>query len=58
MDNPQDFLRSLFDAGVAAANPMLCVPPFLPSPPKGKTVVASRKRRCGGANYSEDPKGR
>ena len=39
MDNPQDFLRSLFDAGVAAANPMLCVPPFLPSPPKGKTIV-------------------
>ena len=39
MDNPQDFLRTLFDAGVAAADPMLCVPPFLPEPPKGKTVV-------------------
>ena len=39
MNNPQEFLRSLFDAGVAAANPMLCVPPFLPKVPKGKTVV-------------------
>jgi hydroxypyruvate reductase len=39
MNNPQDFLRSLFDAGVAAANPLLCVPPFLPKPPKGKTIV-------------------
>lgn len=39
MNNPQDFLRSLFDASVAAANPMLCVPPFLPKAPRGKTVV-------------------
>ena len=39
MQNPKDFLRSLFDASVAAANPMLCVPPFLPKAPRGKTVV-------------------
>ncbi len=39
MENPKDFLRSLFDAGVAAADPLLVVPPFLPEPPKGKTVV-------------------
>ena len=39
MKNPKDFLRSLFDASVAAANPMLCVPPFLPKAPRGKTVV-------------------
>ncbi len=39
MQNPQDFLRSLFDAGVAAADPLKCVPPHLPEPPKGKTVV-------------------
>lgn len=39
MENPKDFLRALFDAGVAAANPLLVVPPFLPKPPKGKTVV-------------------
>ncbi len=39
MDNPQEFLRELFDAAVAAADPLLCVPPHLPGPPKGKTVV-------------------
>ena len=39
MKNPEDFLRSLFDASVSAANPMLCVPPFLPKAPRGKTVV-------------------
>jgi glycerate 2-kinase len=39
MKNPKDFLRSLFDASVAAANPMLCVPPFLPKAPRGKTIV-------------------
>lgn len=39
MDNPKEFLRSLFDAGVAAADPLKCVPPHLPEPPKGRTVV-------------------
>ncbi|MDB5816476.1 MAG: Hydroxypyruvate reductase [Rhizobacter sp.] len=32
-------LRSLFDAAVAAAQPALCLPAFLPSPPKGRTIV-------------------
>ena len=32
-------LRSLFDAAVAAADPALCVPPNLPAPPKGRTIV-------------------
>ncbi|MGB4061526.1 MAG: glycerate kinase [Burkholderiaceae bacterium] len=32
-------LRSLFDAAVAAAQPALCLPPHLPPPPKGRTVV-------------------
>jgi glycerate 2-kinase len=32
-------LRSLFDAAVAAALPERCVPPFLPTPPRGRTVV-------------------
>jgi glycerate 2-kinase len=32
-------LRSLFDAAVAAADPGRCVPPHLPSPPKGRTIV-------------------
>jgi hydroxypyruvate reductase len=33
------FLRSLFDAAVAAASPALVVPPHLPSPPRGRTIV-------------------
>ena len=37
--NPEAFLRSLFDAAVAAADPAICVPPHLPPPPKGRTVV-------------------
>lgn len=32
-------LRSLFDAAVAAAQPALCLPPHLPSPPRGRTLV-------------------
>jgi glycerate 2-kinase len=37
--DPRAFLRALFDAAVAAAQPALCVPPHLPDPPKGRTVV-------------------
>jgi glycerate 2-kinase len=33
------FLRSLFGAAVAAADPLRCVPPHLPSPPPGRTIV-------------------
>ena len=29
----------MFDAALAACNPALCVPPHLPPPPKGRTVV-------------------
>jgi len=32
-------LRAMFDAAIASAQPALCVPPHLPSPPKGRTVV-------------------
>ena len=32
-------LRSLFDAAVAASQPDLCLPPYLPPPPKGRTIV-------------------
>jgi hydroxypyruvate reductase len=39
MTDPATFLRSLFDAAVAAASPALCVPPHLPAPPKGRTIV-------------------
>ena len=32
-------LRDMFDAAVARAMPDKCVPPFLPKPPKGRTIV-------------------
>ena len=32
-------LRRMFDAAVAAAQPALCLPPHLPPPPKGRTIV-------------------
>ena len=37
--DPRALLRSLFDAAVAAAQPALCLPPHLPAPPKGRTIV-------------------
>lgn len=39
MDNPTSFLRSLFDAAVAAVSADSRVPPHLPPPPTGRTVV-------------------
>ncbi|WP_295959596.1 glycerate kinase [Rhodoferax sp.] len=32
-------LRRMFDAAVASAQPALCLPPHLPPPPKGRTIV-------------------
>ena len=32
-------LREMFDAAVGAASPAVCVPPHLPAPPKGRTIV-------------------
>src|ERR1700726_467133 len=37
--NYRTLLRDMFDAAVAAAAPALCVPKYLPEPPKGRTVV-------------------
>jgi len=39
MLNPRELLRAMFDAAIAAAQPALCVPPLLPSPPPGRLVV-------------------
>jgi len=39
MIDPAKFLRALFEAAVAAASPELCVPPYLPERPKGRTIV-------------------
>ncbi len=39
---PQDivaFLRDLFAAAIASAQPALCVPPHLPAPPTGRVIV-------------------
>ena len=37
--DPREFLRGLMKAAIAAADPALRVPPHLPAPPKGRTVV-------------------
>ena len=39
LQSPRNFLRSLFDAAVAAADPMVTVPRHLPAKPKGRTLV-------------------
>ncbi len=38
-DDKAKLLRGMFDAAVAAAQPQLCLPPHLPQPPKGRTLV-------------------
>jgi hydroxypyruvate reductase len=37
--SPRLFLRRLLDAAIASAQPALCVPPHLPPPPRGRTIV-------------------
>ncbi|MGB8053082.1 MAG: glycerate kinase, partial [Azonexus sp.] len=37
--NPRDFLRRLFDAAIAAADPASCVPPHLPPDDGGRLIV-------------------
>lgn len=37
--NPRALLRGAFDAAVAAANPAVILPPHLPAPPRGRTLV-------------------
>ena len=39
MLQPRAFLQSLFEAAIAAADPVQCVPPNLPEPPQGRTIV-------------------
>ena len=38
-ESPRALLRGLLDAALAAAQPALCVPPNLPPPPRGRTLV-------------------
>ncbi len=39
MVEPIEFLRSLFDVAVAAVDPAIHLPRYLPSPPKGRTLL-------------------
>lgn len=39
MNDPRAFLRRLFDAAIAAADPARCLPPHLPKPGPGRTLV-------------------
>ena len=36
---PRALLEEMFKAAIAAAQPALCVPPKLPAPPRGRTIV-------------------
>ena len=48
-------LLDLFKAGIAAADPAVCVPPLLPAPPSGRTVViAAGKAAASMARAVED----
>ncbi len=47
-DDPRAFLRSLFDAAVARALPAQNTAPYLPLPPKGRTIVLGAGK-AGGA---------
>ncbi|MEQ1880402.1 MAG: glycerate kinase [Burkholderiales bacterium] len=46
--DPKSLLRAMFDAAIAAALPDTSLPPFLPKPPKGRTLVIG----CGKAAAS------
>lgn len=56
--HPRQLLRKMFDAAVDAAQPALCVPQHLPSPPLGRTMVigagkaAAAMARAVEENYS------
>jgi glycerate 2-kinase len=53
--DPRQVLRQMFDAAVARAMPDKCVPPFLPQPPKGRTlVVGAGKASASMAKAVED----
>ena len=39
METRRLLLRSMFDAAIAAAQPELCIPPYLPPVPKGRLIV-------------------
>ena len=53
--DPGGFRRAWFDAAVAAVAPARCLPPLLPSPPAGRTlVVGAGKAAAAMARAVED----
>ncbi|MEM8575384.1 MAG: glycerate kinase [Pseudomonadota bacterium] len=44
---PESLLKAMFKAGVDAALPSLCVPPYLPDRPKGRTVIIGAGKASG-----------
>ena len=54
-DEARSVLRGLFDTGLKAADPAIWVPPHLPSPPAGRTIViAAGKAAASMARAVED----
>src|SRR4051794_14471253 len=51
---PGELLRAMFDAAVRAALPTAVVPPHLPQPPAGRTVVGAGKASAAMARALED----
>jgi glycerate 2-kinase len=45
--NPKDLLVGSFRAALGAADPMVIVPPHLPAPPRGRTVVVGAGKAAG-----------
>ena len=46
-ENPRSFLKHLFAVAVQRAMPLYCLKPFLPQPPKGRTVVIGAGKAAG-----------
>ena len=44
---PADLLKAMFGAAVEAALPDICVPPYLPARPKGRTIVIGAGKASG-----------
>ncbi|HTV33046.1 MAG TPA: DUF4147 domain-containing protein, partial [Methylocella sp.] len=45
--DPRSLLRGLFDAAVNAALPAKCLAPYLPPPPRGRTIVIGAGKASG-----------
>ena len=46
-ENPRAFLQHLFAVAVQRAMPLYCLKPYLPQPPKGRTVVIGAGKAAG-----------